>query len=162
MTSPRRAWLRWFVLSALVFAGCGGRQGPADHAEHDDHLEHHRPAHKPADLSLGVAEIERRWRELHAQWSTLDERQAASALNELREIVRWLPELAAETDLPEEPWNRIQELAAALHNQLPSVAPAQPSARGKFPDPQRVASDLSALQALAQRALALSQETSRD
>jgi len=43
------------------------------------------------------------------------------AADEMVDIVRWLPELAADSDLTEEPWNRVDQLSLRLEEILTAV-----------------------------------------
>jgi hypothetical protein len=98
------------ICGLSLFMGCSAE-------EHEDHLEHHTPDHKPADYSDAVAETQRRSMELRSMGS-LNSAERTTKVNELFDIIRWLPELAGESDMREEPWNQVnaisQSLAAAL------------------------------------------------
>lgn len=64
------------------------------------------PAHKPASLTEAVLAIE----QLQTQPDLLTESQN----HELEDILGWLPELAAQTDLKKKDWERIQHLSRSL------------------------------------------------
>ncbi len=91
-------------------SGCG--QSEAD-ADDDHHLEHFVPHHKPANFAEAVDEIEHRAKHLsaHAGHGHDDE---AEEFQELLDIVNWIPELAADSDLKEADWNKANSAAVAL------------------------------------------------
>jgi hypothetical protein len=117
---------------ASVVAGCSADPAHGDDHDHDDHLEHHVPEHKPPDLESAAREIPRRWVELESGQSAADAHERGEQLHELLDIVRWLPEVAGDSDLPEGPWNRVnaisRELLARLQTDgpLPALAASQP------------------------------------
>lgn len=154
--------MKWHAPQLLVLAlglfllpGCSSE-------EHDDHLEHHIPEHKPADFSRAVTEIQRRTDELRIadKFSPADR---ATKVNELFDIIRWLPELAGESDMPEEPWNKVnaisRSLAAALEPQRQTGAG---NAEVPFPAPDlwdKAINDLSELVPLSRSAAALVEDS---
>jgi len=104
------------LLSLVSLVGC--LQSPA---EDDDRLEHVIPAHKPADYVEATNQLAGRG---HLYFSgQLD----AAGLTELRDILAWLPELAAETDLSRSQWDRVQEISRELTR---LVAPDLPDQSG--------------------------------
>jgi hypothetical protein len=98
-------WPAGLVLALLLFAGCH-RAAPARPAEH------HTPSHRPADYSAAVAQLGR----LHEEIVGGRARPTGEldAFTELGDVVRWLPELAADSDLPEEPWTRVARTSDEL------------------------------------------------
>ncbi|HND56572.1 MAG TPA: hypothetical protein PLV92_29340, partial [Pirellulaceae bacterium] len=79
---------------------CGCLAAPAEEAEH------HTPAHRPVDFPAAVTRLDA----LHAE--LLDAKTARppgtiDAMTELSDIVRWLPELAADSDLDRTAWDRV-------------------------------------------------------
>jgi hypothetical protein len=101
----------------LAAAGCDRdrRSGgvPDDHGEHSGHVI---PAHKPGTFPDAVRRLK-----------TLDEaigrgaanRSAGRAVGDetlsmATDIAGWLPEIAAESDMPEGPWGEVNRLSAAL------------------------------------------------
>jgi len=93
--------------------GCGNSQPAAG----KEHLEHFVPAHKPANFSEAVEEIQDRAEHLgqHTGHSHDDE---AAEFQELRDIVNWLPELAADSDLNESDWNAASTAAKLISEKL--------------------------------------------
>ncbi len=105
-------------LAACLLAPAGCReQGSAGAAGHDDeHAGHVIPAHKPRTFPDAV----RRLRELNDQIvrNTGDGRTGTSSqqktLQVALDIANWLPEIAADCDMPEAPWNKVHAQSAAL------------------------------------------------
>jgi len=103
------------VVGTLLLAGCPGAAPPGP-------AEHHTPAHKPADYPAAVARLSELDREIVAGHA----RPAGEldVFTEAGDIVRWLPELAADSDLGEEPWNRIARGADELGTLIARVQAA--------------------------------------
>jgi hypothetical protein len=113
-------------LVALAAATCllatGGCQD--DHvasAEHEPEHEHEKaghviPAHKPKTFPEAV----RRLRELHHQIALAVSQGKALSLHDGRtlpialDIATWLPEIAADSDMPERPWHRVNAQAGVI------------------------------------------------
>jgi hypothetical protein len=95
-------------LLCFVLSGCH-RAG----ATEDDHLEHHVPAHKPSHLATAIDEIERRYAAV-AKEDGIQSPERITQLKELVDIVRWLPEIAGDSDLPEEQWNVVDGVSEYL------------------------------------------------
>ncbi|MEZ6038945.1 MAG: hypothetical protein R3C20_00470 [Planctomycetaceae bacterium] len=104
------------LLSAL--SGCAASEH-ADVHDDDHHLEHFVPHHKPANFAVAVEEVEHRAQHLseHAGHGHDDE---AEEFQELIDIVNWIPELAADSDLNEPDWNTANSAAAVLARTLQS------------------------------------------
>ncbi len=100
------AWL--IPWSLLVFSGCGGSDPPA--TLHD--AEHSMPAHWPLDLLDAREKLLERVKRLRDANANLEER--ATADKQLVEIIGWIPEVAADTDLGEMQWNPIYGFSEAL------------------------------------------------
>lgn len=92
--------------------GCSGSE-LADAHDEDHHMEHFVPHHKPANFAMAVEEIEHRAHHLsdHAGHGHGDE---ADEFQELLDIVGWIPELAADSDLNEVDWSKASSAATAL------------------------------------------------
>jgi len=88
----------------VVLAGCNA-------SPPGDHLEHHVPAHKPGSFAKAVEQLEIRdpFRPSGREAANPVVQQA-----ELLDIIRWLPELAAETDLRRADWNAVQQASLQL------------------------------------------------
>jgi len=80
---------------------------------------HDRPPHKPENFREAVTEIRRRWQELETETTE----PADSRRQELDEILVWLPELAAETDLRKAEWDQVNAISKQLLAEFRSTAP---------------------------------------
>ena len=101
----------------LAVAGCRGEHSPGQDGGHDqDHVGHVIPAHKPKSFPEAV----RRLRELNDQIASVAARGGTAAalgdgtLNIALDIANWLPEIAAESDMPEKPWDEVNDRSAAI------------------------------------------------
>ena len=89
------------VLLLLSFPGCG--QSDSSEGADDHHMAHFVPEHKPANFAEAVHELQHRTE--HLRLHIGDERERVShELEELTDIVGWVPELAADSDLNEADW----------------------------------------------------------
>ncbi|MFM9194406.1 MAG: hypothetical protein ACKOWG_01435 [Planctomycetia bacterium] len=98
--------LAWGACVVAVVTGCAGPAG--DHAEE----AHAVPAHHPRTFRRAVAEIGRRGAALSN--GGLDPASQERERLELLDIVRWLPELAADTELGRRDWERVRDAARDL------------------------------------------------
>ncbi len=101
----------------LLFAGCGGEHSPGESGnDKEDHAGHVIPAHKPKTFPDAV----RRLRDLNdALVRDLSGQRAPSSseretLQIALDIANWLPEIAADSDMPEGPWNKVNTQSAAI------------------------------------------------
>jgi hypothetical protein len=100
----------------IASAGCRGGHSPGEAEAPEEHAGHVIPAHKPKDFPSAV----RRLRELDAQiTSKLADGKARLLVSEKTlpialDIAHWLPEIAADSDMPESPWDMVNERSAAL------------------------------------------------
>ncbi|MBM3998806.1 MAG: hypothetical protein FJ297_04550 [Planctomycetes bacterium] len=99
------------LLLIALLTGCHGAE--------TEEAEHHTPAHMPADYPAGVDRL----LALHMEIANGGSRamDQLDAFAETYDIVRWLPMLAADSDLEEEPWNRVHATARQLEAILAKV-----------------------------------------
>src|SRR6267378_2355946 len=87
---------------------------------------HHLPEHRPQSFTDAVRAVRSRLAKLSAEGAIENRQQFAREAQELRDIIQWLPELAAETDLRKADWDRVhsasRRLAARWENVAASVA----------------------------------------
>ena len=87
------------ICGALTLSGCG----PSAESHEDEHeqLEHFFPAHKPHSFGELVEQLALRTRQLAAgdQPSDGSDEVHATALQEFSDIIGWIPELAADSEL---------------------------------------------------------------
>ena len=103
--------------SCSCSAGCGGENSPGEPGpDNEDHAGHVIPAHKPKTFPDAV----RRLRELNdGLVRDLGGEQAPSSSDQKTlqialDIANWLPEIAADSDMPEGPWNKVNTQSAAI------------------------------------------------
>jgi hypothetical protein len=118
------------IVATLALAGCRDAHDENGHDhdhghnhDHDhDHAEHVDPAHRPADFPEAVARL-LAGHEAAAAALAAGRNDAAhdEHLPILSDLARWLPEIAADSDLPEAAWNRVAQAASTLQSVYESV-----------------------------------------
>ncbi len=98
-------------LMLILLNGCGEEKDSL----HE--LDHVVPAHWPAGLQDAANKIGERIAILDNP-SAHSEAELHSASQELSELINWVPEIAADTDLGEQDWMPIYERSEVLRNQL--------------------------------------------
>jgi hypothetical protein len=101
------------LLLALL-TGCG--LAP----DEDRHLEHVIPAHKPRSYAETVEQLDRRIQSLSDADSGSER---ITQLEELGDIIRWLPELAADSDLRKPHWEQARDVAVRMQLHFEQIAP---------------------------------------
>jgi hypothetical protein len=114
-TTVYRAALAAVCLFGL--GGCRGDHSPGDAKGGDeDHVGHVIPAHKPKTFPEAVRSLKKLndqiVREVAAgqPGASADDKTVRLALD----VANWLPEIAARSDMPENPWNEVNARSAAL------------------------------------------------
>lgn len=98
-------------LSSLLGTFQAGCTQTGESAAEEDHLEHHIPEHKPKTYTQTVRELDSRMRTLLNQSPTEvkpEEKQ------QLEEIIDWIPELAADSELKHKDWNEVKQLSTEI------------------------------------------------
>ena len=90
-------------------AGTGGCAGPAGDHEEDAHA---LPEHHPRTFRRAVVDIGHRGGVLTS--GMLEGQQWELQRRQLLDVVRWLPELAADTELGRRDWERVNDAAGTL------------------------------------------------
>jgi hypothetical protein len=110
------------VIISFALTGCFG--GPE--ADHHESVEHFVPDHWPADLLDAAAKVAQRASALAGQstesptdGSGSDRRPMIE--RELRDVVGWVPEIAADTPLTEAQWMVVHEASEAMSNRLKTI-----------------------------------------
>lgn len=133
----------WKRTLCIVIAGVLVAQlGCSKPAEDDGRLEHIVPAHKPPTFAAAIPELARRHAALTAV--AADDATASRELTELREIVNWLPGLAAATDLKKDDWDTVSRLSVQLDGLLQSE-PRSAAWKASTPEFQKVLEQLQQL-----------------
>jgi hypothetical protein len=100
------------ILAASMAGGCAG---PAGDHEEDAHA---LPEHHPRTFRRAVVDIGHRGGVLTS--GMLERPQWELQRRQLLDIVRWLPELAADTELGRRDWERVNDAARDLAKELES------------------------------------------
>lgn len=137
------------LLAALV-AGCDTLEPELA----NDGAEHHVPEHRPQNFTDGVRAVHSRLAKFSADGAPENRQQFAPEAQELREIIQWLPELAAETDLRKTDWDRVQAVSRRLTARWDNVAAslADGSSAKVAPVISDMDGDLAELDRLAEKA----------
>ncbi len=111
MRNTHNVHVKLFLLLAACFlSGCA--QEKESLLEH----EHDAPKHWPNDMSQAAEFIRLRVELLNESASE----PAEELEEELRDLVEWAPEIAAETGLPEERWVPVYEMSEVIRKHLQS------------------------------------------
>lgn len=112
------------LIVCFTAVGCQQQAGTVD----DDKLEHVSAAHRPADFADAVAQIGKRnpfdataagdsgAGDSGGNGANASGSGASLPLSELSDIVVWLPEIAADSDLKKADWNEVQSMAVELES----------------------------------------------
>ena len=121
------------LAAVLLLLNCGGCGADGEHAEDDHHTEHFVPAHKPPSFAEGVAELTER--SSHLKYHIGEQSEIVEQeLTELVDIIGWIPELAADSDLNEtEKMDLLQKSLAhndwkAIHGRVQTAPAGRPDA----------------------------------
>jgi hypothetical protein len=110
------------VALLVHFAGCGPSavESPTGESKAVASLEesHGVAAHKPHSFGEAVDALETRVRALSTTDSAGDQEAITTKFSELADIVRWLPELAADSDLGRKDWTTAQGVAKRLETDI--------------------------------------------
>lgn len=111
----QRSYRCVMALLCLVFLVVGGcnptKQASAPKDDHDH--DHDHPA-VPRSLPAAMTELRDSWAEISTAMNDDDPDSAHEPLHDVGRVLEAMPELAAETDLPESEWNEIKEVVDQL------------------------------------------------
>ena len=108
-----RGLLIALLCCAMGIVGCGEAKQSPD----DEHLEHFVPAHKPKDFGELVEQLALRVPQWASAASPGGDDDHAMAVQEMSDIIGWIPELAADSELIKADF----ESAVATGNKLSAV-----------------------------------------
>jgi hypothetical protein len=103
------------LLVCLLLTGCGAEKESLFEEEHD------LPAHWPSGLADAANKIDQRLSQLRV---AMESKHASAgheldqSESELRDLVEWIPEVAADTDLNETQWLLIYEMCEVMREHL--------------------------------------------
>ena len=108
-TPPSLCWLALALVCPIPLAGCGPTDSSAQADVHDHGHEHeHEHSHKPESLHAAVAELTSIREAVRSAIVDGDPHDAHEPLHEVGELLEAIPDVAAETDLPEEEWEAVK------------------------------------------------------
>ncbi len=131
-TPDRKKIAQLLILTLLLTATFGCDQGKE--SLHD--MDHFVPEHWPTDMRDAADKIGERLAII--QDSEQDAAIQATAQKELQDLVAWVPEIAADTDIGEAEWMPIYELSEEIRKQLKPGEPAGEQQISKLSDLQQL------------------------
>ena len=90
---------------------------------HDHEHEHGIPDHKPESFAAAVRRLVPQWKHLAAERRAGHQKHADAELAIMLDVIRWLPELAADTELRKADWDRVQQLSKELESMVHAPPP---------------------------------------
>jgi hypothetical protein len=115
------------LVASLLVGGCGRADPSHDQVADRQSHEAHFPPHWPGNYPAAIERLEVLLFDAQAELST-----RISRWEEVNDLIGWLPELAADSDLNEPEWNRLDSAADELARELKQLVPS-PSAA--WPEP---------------------------
>lgn len=109
------------TLLLIGIPGCGPVVPPTSSTTEqadDYHSSHGMAAHRPESFVAAVEQLATRYEALAATPSESSAANVTVALQELKDIVRWLPELAGDSDLRRADWEQVQRLTLDLQQRI--------------------------------------------
>jgi hypothetical protein len=103
------------LLVGLSMLACVLGCGESKKSLHE--MDHVTPAHWPTDLSDAANKLSERLKSVQANSAEANQ-EARVALKELTDLVGWVPEVAADTDLAESDWVKLFEASESVRKQL--------------------------------------------
>lgn len=144
------------LVAVVAAAGCT-RSGPMASTEaeseekssHEGH-EHHVPQHKPGDLPDAIRSLRGRCAELLKDRRADQPTVFARQFGETNDIVGWLPELAADSDLGRAEWENVNDVSKRLTEELAlfNAAQTDESAKETY---EKIESELESLDEVVHR-----------
>jgi len=102
--ATRRFLALWFLLlCGFLLGGTGCQRGGAEPPE--EHAHHHIPGHYPRTYGAAVRHLRNRLDELAP--TRRGPAVTPARLQQFADLLQWLPGLALETDMTEQPWTKL-------------------------------------------------------
>lgn len=89
-----------------------------------ERLEHHQAAHHPDTYAAAVRQIELRHTRIQAEIKHTELDSLKREIQELRDILEWLPTIAADSDLKKPDWETANQCATQLKKSYDAYATA--------------------------------------
>lgn len=99
--------------SGCFFAG-GGQNQETEAYVAEEHLHHELPEHMPHDFPDAVREMRNRDRELRETHEAGETEEAQQMLSDILDILGWMPQLAADSDLLKQEWEQVRDGVSQL------------------------------------------------
>jgi hypothetical protein len=108
-----RARLLALLLAASMPFSSAGCQQSSSRADHEHEEAHQLPPHRPASFTAAAPDLRQRLTALASDAPTVNAQRQVQ-VQELKDILRWLPELAGDTDLRKSDWEQVNACAREL------------------------------------------------
>jgi hypothetical protein len=110
------------ALLCLAGSGCTSST-PGAKADGEDNAEehHHDHGHRPESYTAALAQIKHARDEVKAAFDAGTPTECDDALHEVAKVLDVLPEVAAETDLPKEDWQVVNDQSQHLFDQFMKI-----------------------------------------
>ncbi|MEM9352310.1 MAG: hypothetical protein AAGA92_04800 [Planctomycetota bacterium] len=103
-------------------AGCGtSGESDSEHSHGHEHDHDHGHSHRPESLHEAVAELESLSEAIRTAIVDGDPKDAHDPLHEIGYLLEAIPDVAAETDLPEEEWNAVKAASEQLFDAFAEI-----------------------------------------
>ncbi len=117
----RRALVVGMALFLFVTPGCKN-----DDQESPEVHGHDIPEHKPQDFPEAIANLRELFLDLQDALSNGEHQRTRNELLPIiQDVAHWIPELAAESDMPEKTWNYVFSVSKQLEDQFREVEKMQ-------------------------------------
>lgn len=143
--SNRRVFSPLQMFITLILTCCSGAGCFVAATDSEEHLEHRVPAHKPTNWVDALKQLELRTSKI-LQPSKQFHSAPDKTTQELLDIIRWLSEFAADTDMKKVDWDLVFQTAPELERLVTEGQQQSPSSRAIFH--QKFQQKLSALKEL--------------
>lgn len=120
---PDRSMRCFFPMVLLSALGLGLLPGCSSTTGEEDHAAHHIPEHRPRNLPSAAAQIRSRWSAIR----TASPSEQPTRWTELGDILRWLPEIAGESNLGRPQWEDVQRISVELEAMHDREEPSRPA-----------------------------------
>ena len=119
-------------VDTIFCAGCTAKQSPSPQKVVSNEHDHHDHDHgvtplKPVSFAKAIQRLPRWIWSVASEFKAGHQDHAREATDQLQDVIRWLPELAADSDLGEGDWTMVQQTCRQME------AIVQPWSTGRTP-----------------------------
>jgi len=160
ITVPRHRIQGWLAMLLMLFAFAGGCQSETTGgAKEEEEHHHHGHGDQFKDFPTALKQTSEIRAHLAAELKSKHYRHAADEIAELREVLVAIPEMAADSDQPEDEWNLVNQSCQQLLTLCAAWEQQLRADRSNFSETERFEREFAELQRLADReTLRLTQE----